>query len=75
MRHGDEPLYFHSDARRFVPLAKVGADTLFTSKEAALNAVFAWMKDEDLSPRELQLKLCVLSFAEDGPLRMTAVAT
>jgi len=74
VRHGDDPMYYHSDKKRFVPLATVGADTLFTSEDAALKDVFTWMKSEELSPREVQLKLCVLSFAHDGPLQVVAVA-
>lgn len=73
-RHGDEPVYFDSDSARFVPLERVSAGSLFTSPEAAVREAFAWMQAHDVSPRQAPLRLCLLSFAHDGPLRLVDIA-
>jgi antitoxin component of RelBE/YafQ-DinJ toxin-antitoxin module len=71
----EEPTFFHSDKNRLVELNAVGADTLFTSEDAALKAAYAWMAKEELSPRDLPLRLCLLSWAGgDGPLKVTEIA-
>jgi hypothetical protein len=73
-RQGDEALYFDSDHNRFVPLAELDPGTLFTSSELAVKAAFAWMETNTLSPRACSLKLCLVRFADDSSLEMTALA-
>ena len=69
--------YFDADRGAFVPLEQVPAGALFTSQEYALDAAFAWLRKNDISPREAGLKLCVLSWSdkEDEPLEVVAVAS
>lgn len=72
---GDETTFYHSDLRKLVPLARVSAASLFTSEEAAAKEVFAWLRDNGLSPRDQPMKLCLLSWDQDEGLHVAAVAS
>ncbi len=71
---GAPPLFFHSDRQSFVELHAVGADTLYTSEDAARRAVFDWMRKNAISPRAYHLRLCLLAFGDTGPLTVAEVA-
>lgn len=59
---GQETLYFDSDRNRFVELFRVEVGSLYTSVDAAIKAGLAWLKSEELSPREHPLRLCILGW-------------
>lgn len=71
---GNEQLFYDDDKKRFVPLAQLSVGALFTGTEAAVKAGFAWLRANELSPRERPLRLCVLSFAKDGPPTVVRIA-
>lgn len=68
-----EQLFYDGDKGRFVPLASVSVGALFTSSEAAVTAGYAWLRAEGLSPRECQLRLCVLSYGAEGPPKVARI--
>lgn len=65
--------YFDSDSNRFVELQKLPVGALFTSQQAAIDHVFGWMDKESISPREMKLRLCLVSWEHDE-LAVTEVA-
>lgn len=67
-------LYFDGDRGQFVPLKSLGADQLYTDPKAVVGAVFSWMNEMGVSPRESRIRLCLLNFEADGPLQAVEVA-
>lgn len=74
-RHGESPLYLDSDRNSFRALEKIEAGSLFTNTDVAVKAGLSWLKNEELSPRDCSLRLCILAWPDEGPLTLAELAT
>jgi hypothetical protein len=69
-----ERLFYNDDRKAFVPLDQACAGALFSGQEYAVAAAYKWLREEGISPRERQLRVCILSFADDGPLKVARIS-
>lgn len=71
-RYGQHDLYY--DEGQLKELAHLDPSSLFTSQEACAKAVMQWLDRQGLSPRDENLRMCVLEITDRGPLKPLRVA-
>lgn len=67
-------LLFFALGLGFVPLSKLEPGNLFGSADEAAHALFGYLRDEGLAPRDFSLRTCLVNFPREGPAELSDLA-